>query len=160
MRLLTLFAVSLIIFACASEPGSDWKARDLTGYNIPISIMVPDSAVIEANNLSGIMQDVTIESKVDDYSVQVLANQASTSDMAKLKSEQLELVRDNRYFSRIISEEPTGFIFENQIDSTSIYGFRYIIYQGDQQFVFQNGFNGTFGLLEIERMYSAVKQDK
>ena len=95
-----------------------------------------------------------------DYSIQILASQASTNDMTRLKAEQLELVRDNRYFSKVVREEDNGFISENQIDSTSIFGFRYIIYQGDQEFVFQNGFDATYGLEAIEAMYSAVKQKK
>ncbi|MEM6771812.1 MAG: hypothetical protein AAF597_14610, partial [Bacteroidota bacterium] len=110
--------------------------------------------------LSGIMQDVTIKSPEDNYSVQVLGSRAATNDMAKLKAEQLDLVRSNRYFERIVTEEPDGFIFENKIDSTAIFGFRYIIYQGDQEFVFQNGLEGTFSLADIEAMYAAVKQEK
>ncbi len=78
--------------------------------------------------------------------------------MARLKSGQLDLVRDNRYFESIVREEEQGFIFLNMIDSTSLYGFRYIIYQGDQEFVFQNAFDGTFNLMEVEAMYAAVKQ--
>lgn len=127
-------------------------------YNVPVTIMAPDSAKVKANNLSGIMQDVTIKSIDDDYSIQVLASQASTNDMTRLKAEQLQLVRDNRYFDSVLSEEANGFIFLNKIDSTSLYGFRHIIYQGDQEFVFQNSFDGIFTLEQVEAMYAAVKQ--
>lgn len=159
MRILCSLLLTLLLFSCGSDADADkWKPLDLMRYNVPVIIAAPDSAKVSATNLSGIMQDVTIKSPEDRYSVQVLASRASSSDMAKLKSEQLELVRDNRYFESVVREEPDGFIFQNKIDTTSLYGFRYIIYQGDQEFVFQNAFDGTFNLAEVEEMYSAVKQ--
>ena len=78
--------------------------------------------------------------------------------MTRLKAEQLELVRDNRYFTGIIEENTDGFLFENTIDSTSIFGFRHIVYQGDRSFIFQNGFDSTYGLEDIRAMYAAVRQ--
>jgi hypothetical protein len=160
MRALCFLVLSLLLASCATDPAGSWSELDLTAYNLPVKIMAPDSAKVISSNLSSIMRDVTIKSEEDDYSIQILASQASTNDMTRLKAEQLELVRDNRYFSKVVREEDNGFIFENQIDSTSIFGFRYIIYQGDQEFVFQNGFDATYGLEAIEAMYSAVKQKK
>ncbi|TXF88590.1 hypothetical protein FUA23_14070 [Neolewinella aurantiaca] len=159
MRILCSMFLTLVLFSCgADSDAGKWKPLDLMKYNIPVTIAAPDSAKVSATNLSGIMQDVTIKSADDRYSVQVLASRAASNDMAKLKAEQLDLVRDNRYFESIVREEEDGFIFQNMIDSTSLYGFRYIIYQGDQEFVFQNAFDGTFNLAEIEAMYEAVKQ--
>ncbi len=160
MRVLCFLVLSLLLASCATDPAGNWSELDLTGYNLPVKIMAPDSAKVISSNLSSIMRDVTVKSEEDDYSIQILASQASTNDMTRLKAEQLELVRDNRYFSKVVREEDNGFIFENQIDSTSIFGFRYIIYQGDQEFVFQNGFDSTYGLEAIEAMFSAVKQKK
>lgn len=158
MRLLCSLFLTLILFSCGGSEAEGWKPLDLMKYNVPVTIAAPDSAKVSATNLSGIMQDVTIKSPADRYSVQVLASRASSSDMARLKSEQLELVRDNRYFESIVREEDQGFVFQNKIDTTSLYGFRYIIYQGDQEFIFQNAFDGTFSLEEVEKMYAAVKQ--
>lgn len=159
MRILCYLLLSLALFSCGGDADTDkWKPLDLMKYNVPVVIAAPDSARVSATNLSGIMQDVTIKSPADHYSIQVLASRASSSDMARLKAEQLELVRDNRYFDSVVREEDQGFVFHNMIDSTSIYGFRYIIYQGDQEFVFQNAFDGTFTLEQIEEMYEAVRQ--
>lgn len=160
MRLLLPLLLCVCCFACGSDSSSDWAELDLTGHRVAVSIMAPDSAKVASKTVAGIIQDVTIKSPADNYSVQVLGSRASSNDMARLKAEQLELVRDNRYFERILTEEPNGFIYENKIDSTTIYGFRYIVYQGDQEFVFQNGMEGTFNLVDIEAMYSAVKQKK
>ncbi len=159
MRILCSLFIALLLFSCGNEDAADeWKPLDLMKYNVPVVIAAPDSAKVSATNLSGIMQDVTIKSPEDRYSVQVLASRASSNDMAKLKSEQLDLVRDNRYFESVVREEAQGFVFQNKIDTLSLYGFRYIIYQGDQEFVFQNAFDGTFSLEEVEAMYAAVKQ--
>lgn len=158
MRYLLLFCFGLFIVGCAGEPAQEWPELDLMRYNIPLVIHAPDSAKVVAKNLSGIMQDVTVKSLADKFSLQILASDALTNDMARLKSEQLELVRDNRYFSSIVREEPNGFVFQNRIDTTAYYGFRYIVYQGDREFVFQNSFNATQSLAEIEAMYKAVKQ--
>lgn len=160
MRVFFSAMFCLLLVSCAGDSASNWPELDLTGHRIAVTIMAPDSAKIRSRNLSGVMQDVTIDSPEDNYSVQVLSNQTNTNDMAKLKADQLGFVRDGRYFERIVVEEPNGFIFENKIDSTAHYGFRYIVYQGDQQFVFQNGMGGTFSLPEIEAMYAAVKQKK
>ncbi len=160
MRHLFLLLFALTCFACTSDPAQNWQELDLMKYNVPVSILAPDSAKVVSSNLSGIMQDVTIKSLADNYSIQVLGSQASTNDMTRLKAEQLELVRDNRYFESIVHEEPQGFVFRNLIDSTELYGFRHIVYVGDKEFVFQNAFDGTFNLEQIEAMYAAVKAGK
>lgn len=160
MRVLCYLFFTLLLASCATDSAGNWPELDLTKYNLPVRIMAPDSAKVVSSNISGVIRDVTIRSLEDEYSVQILASQASTNDMTRLKADQLELVRDNRYFHKIVREEDNGFVFENKIDSTSIFGFRYIIYQGDQEFVFQNGFDATYGLDAIEAMYTAVKQKK
>ncbi|MEL7160773.1 MAG: hypothetical protein AAFN92_08445 [Bacteroidota bacterium] len=158
MRYTVLAFLALLFVACTSDRAQEWPALDLTRHNIPLTIQAPDSAKVNAVSRLGIMQDVTIKSEADDYSIQVLASQATTNDMTRLRAEQLELVRDNRYFESVVREDPDGFIFQNRIDTTAVYGFRYIVYQGDREFVFQNGFDGIFGLPAIEAMYAAVKQ--
>ncbi len=160
MRYIISLFLCMILMACNSEPGSNWSPLDLTGHRVAVTIMAPDSAKVVSKNISGIIQDVTIKSAEDNYSVQVFGSRATTNDMAKLKAEQLNLVRENRYFEQIVEEAPNGFIFENVIDSTSFFGFRHILYQGDQEFVFQNGLEGTFSLEDVKAMYEAVKQPK
>ena len=110
-----------------------------------------------SQNLSGLIDDVVVRDSTSNYAIQILASQATTSDRARMKADQLELVRDNRYFERIVEEDPQGFIFENRIDSTSAYGFRYIVYRGDREIVFQNTFEGLHSLEDVRTMYSSVK---
>ena len=156
-RLLMLVSLLLTLLACGEEVGTTYRDLDLTAYNIPVTIQAPDSAQVVAGKLGGNIEDVTVRNTADRYAVQILASAARTSDMARLKADELEAVRDNRYFERIVTEEPAGFIFENKIDTTSAYGFRYIVYQGDRVIVFQNSFDGVYTLPEVESMYNSVK---
>lgn len=148
---------SAILFSCGSEGADSWNDLDLTSYNVPVTIKAPDSATVVAGKLSGMIDDIIVKSAEDRYAIQILSSAAATNDMARLKADELEIVRDNRYFERIVTEEPQGFIFENKIDTTSAYGFRYIVYRGDRAIVFQNTFDGVYTLPETEAMYNSVK---
>ncbi len=152
-----LLLTPLLYLACSADGTAGYQELDLTPYNIPVTIQAPDSAKVVSGSLSGLIDDVTVKSPADRYALQILASAASTNDMTRLKAEELELVRENRYFEQIVSEEPAGFVFENRIDTTSLYGFRYIVYRGDREIVFQNTFDGVFSLEEIQRMYDSVK---
>ncbi|CAH1000086.1 hypothetical protein LEM8419_01252 [Neolewinella maritima] len=157
MRIGIFITAVLLCWGCGQDGGTSFRALDLTEYNIPVTIQAPDSARVVAGKLSGIIEDVTVKSPADRYAVQILASTAATNDMTRLKATELEAVRDNRYFERIVSEDPAGFIFENKIDTTSAFGFRYIVYQGDREIVFQNTFDGVYTLDETTAMYNSVK---
>ena len=160
MKKIVLFSgIALFFAACQSEPGNGLKETDLLAYGIPVVIMAPDSAAIKADDLGGgLIKDVTIRGK-DNYNVQVFATQAQTSDLARVKAEQLADVKSIRYFQKVINEEEDGFIYQTAIDSSNIsYGFRYIVLQGDLEITFQTGLLGTFSQEEVERMYQAVQQ--
>lgn len=129
---------------------------DLMRHGVPITIMAPDSADVKMMDM-GLLKDVTIK-KGDDFYIQIFASQASTTDATRVAAQQLNEVKEGRYFSKIIKEEPTGFLYETAIDSSLInYGFRHVRIQGDQEFIFQTGLIGTFSLEDVERMYKAVQ---
>lgn len=151
-------ALALVLTACAGEKADEWSATNLMKYDIPVSIMAPDSATVQAGSVSGIVRDVTVLSEEDNYAVQIFSGQAFTQDLTRLKSNQLDLVRSNRYFERIVEEETAGFIFENKIDSTSNFGFRYILFKGDKEIIFQNGMGRIFTEAQARKMYQAVTQ--
>ena len=145
------------IISCQKEKQEEWQSLDLLQYGIPVSILAPDSAVVKSDDLGGLIKDVTIK-RGDDYSVQIYATDATTTDIAQVKAEQLAEVKGNRYFSKIVEEEETGFVYEMMLDSTNInYGFRHVRVQGDLELIFQPGLIGTFTLDEAEKMYEAVK---
>lgn len=159
-RILLLALLTSSFFGCQSETNEGWSERNLMRYNIPVSIMAPDSATVKSAEVSGVVRDVTIEDRENDYAVQIFSGQAFTNDLARLKSNQLDLVRSNPFFKRIVEEEPAGFIFENMIDSTSSYGFRYVVYQGDLEIVFQNGMGRIFKEESVRKMYNGIKKEE
>lgn len=157
MRILSILVVTCLIFsACKSDPLDSYKELNLLSYGVPISIMAPDSPVVKKEDWIA-QQGITV-SKGEDYEVQIWAGQAATLDVASLKAEKLAEVKTNKLFSKIIKDEPNGFIFENKPDSSTLfYGFYYLVIQGDNQYIFQNGLRGNFTLDQAEMMYNAVK---
>ena len=153
----TLIAASLI--SCIPD-GSSYTAKNLIEYGIPFTIKVPnpDSLIVNKDDL-GPIEDITIDGG-DGYFLQIYASIAESSDIAKLKAEQLNLVKEQPYFSKIEEENEAGFIFENSIDSISNYGFRYIQIKGDREFIFQNHLSRLFSLEEVEKMYNSIQPEE
>lgn len=157
-----LFALLTItvLFACESEKEVPLVKLDLLEYGVPVSIMAPDSATVEKSDFGPIMKDVTIK-KGKDFFVQIYASQATTTDVGKLKAQELAEVKGKKYFSKIILDEPDGFIYETKVDSSYIdYGFRHVRVQGTTEYIFQTGLIGPFSLESVKTMYAAVKPQK
>ncbi len=151
-----LFFAAILMFSCTSDPLKDWKKVDLNPYQANVVILAPDSAVVVADDL-GIVKDITII-KAPDYSVQLFVNESSNPDLAALKKSQLEEVKGNRLFSKIIEEKDDGFIYENKIDDkTTSYGFRYFFQKDGKDYVFQQGLSDIFTLDEVRNMYLGVQ---
>jgi len=157
LRLCFYLICAASLFGCQSDGNiSDWKTLDLLSYGIPFSILAPDSARVETIDFGTIMKDVTIKSS-DDYFVQIFASDANTTDINKLKQEQLNEVKAEKHFSKIIEESDQGFIYESVKDSTfNYYGFRYIRLQGTKEYILQNGFRGFFNENQARSMFKAV----
>ena len=157
MRILSILLFSFFILSsCNSDPASNYKELDLMAYGVPITIMAPDSADIKKEDWIS-QQGVTV-TKGKDYDLQIWASQATVSDVATLKATKLEDIKSNDLFSKIIKDDPAGFIFENKLDSTTLYyGFCHLVIQGDNEYEFRNGLRGNFTLEQAERMYDSVK---
>ena len=152
-----LFLILFLAFACQSEDHNAWKPKDLLPYGIPLTILAPDSVVVNAGEMVGSMQDVTLQGG-ETYNLQIFADDANTNDVSRVKADQIAMVKGLRFFSRIVEEEENGFIFEYLIEQNNpTYGFRYIILQGDREFIFQPGLSSMYTLDEARALYEAVK---
>ena len=153
------FAAVIFLLACQNDQTLDWQETSLLACcQLPISVLAPDSADIKSSNFGELFKDVTIKSG-DDYFVQIYASEATTNDIAKIKSDQLKQVKEFPFFSKIVEEDENGFLYENIIDSTNInYGFRYVAVTGDKEYIFQPGLTGLFTEEQARRMYAAVQQ--
>jgi len=152
--LLLILAVSLFA-SCKSDPLQDMKKTELMSYGFPIAVHVPEGAEIKKSDF-GIMQDLTIQAG-EDYYVQVFSSDANTIDMKKVLEEKIVEAKSHPFFSKIISEESNGFIFEKKIDDIINYDFRFIKIQGDKEFVFQTGLVGNYSEEDVKAMYASVK---
>lgn len=149
-------AVLLTFMACQQDNREALKPLNLLDYGVPLTIMAPDSAEINTMDMI-VTKDITVK-KGEDYFVQIYASDATTTDIAKIKADQLSDVKSNRYFSRIVQEDESGFIYETAVDSSLVnYGFRYILLKGDKEYIFQTGLIGDFSQEDVEVMYKAVK---
>ncbi|MEQ8704097.1 MAG: hypothetical protein RIC19_09275 [Phaeodactylibacter sp.] len=156
--LFTLLSVVALLWSCQTDGSSDLVETDLMQHGVPVTIMAPDSAKVKARNMGTLMKDVTVKGE-GNYDLQIMASSATTSDLARVKAEQLSTVKTNRYFSRIVTEEENGFLYEVALDSNNLsYNFRYIHLQGDQEIIFSAGMASTLTQEEAERIYEAVKQ--
>lgn len=158
MRIITIaFAMCFFLAGCKkNEPVIKLVPQNLLAYDVPLTIMAPDSAVIKKEDW-GIMQIVTVQ-KGKDYDLQIQSSEASSTDIATIKAQKIIDVKNERYFSKIVQEDENGFVFETQPDSTTnYYGFYYFTIQGDKEYVIQNGLAGNYTLEQAQNMYKAVK---
>ncbi|MEO1626664.1 MAG: hypothetical protein AAFV25_16025 [Bacteroidota bacterium] len=156
--LFPIFSFAILWASCAGDGPSKAKlsSRSLLEYGVPITIMAPDSTEVETMDFK-VTKDISLKGP-DGYFVQIFASEASTQRSDQIKQEQLAEVRSNPYFTRLVKEEPDGFIFETMVDSTrQNFDFRYVQIKGDWEYIFRRGLSGRFTLEQVEMMYDAVK---
>lgn len=157
MRTYLLLLLMLAGFVACQKDTSGLKETDLLAHGLPVTIMAPDSADIKVRKIGGFIKDITVKGP-GNYDLQILASAMSSSDLAKVKAEELASVKGGRYFSKIISEAEDGFLYETALDSSRVhYNFRHILLQGDEEIVFSAGMSSTLTQEEAERLYQAVK---
>lgn len=157
----TIFYLFIVILfaACASDAGSDKPTKgytklDLLSQGVPFPISAPEGVKIETGEI-GLYKNITV--KKEDYSIEILISEAVTTDLAKVMEEEKENVRSEGIFSKMVKEEPDGFIFETKIDENVNYDFRHIRIQGDKVYRFRGSLIGAFTLEQAENMYKSVK---
>ncbi|MFM8361309.1 MAG: hypothetical protein ACKOA4_01300 [Haliscomenobacter sp.] len=159
-----LFTFALLAFSLACSPAShddqgDWSKLDLMPYGIPVEIMAPDSARVNVTRV-GQVEDVAIRNEgTQPFSIQIFVQPVLLNDLPALKFNQINEVRSNPEFGKIVEEDEQGFIFFlNDMDGGERYHFRYVHLQADREYVFTSGFEERFSLEEARRMLNSVRQ--
>ena len=160
MKKLMFLAVAaiLVITGCQQDAASNWSTLNLLDKGFPISVQAPDSVEVKVNSDLSFLQDITLDSPEDNYHIQIYASTASTDDIALIKADLVSDVRSNPFFSKVVEEDESGFVYEMMIDSANYYSFRHVHVKGDKEFIFQPGLANTFSLEEVQRLKKAVKQ--
>ena len=155
---LLLMLTFLLAGACRKE-GMKLQRLDLQSHGLPITILAPDSAMVQKKEYS-FMKDITVK-QGDHYFIQIFEFAAPKLDAAGEKLRQLTSVMEDPFFKEIIKEEDEGFIFSRQADSTHLaYDFRFIRILNEKELIFQTGLVGTFSLDDVKMMYKAVKSEE
>ncbi len=153
---LLLTLITLFLTSCG-EPTADLDQLDLMSYGMPLTIDAPAGAEVTKRGIA-FRQELEIVGE-DNFRLVVAMDDAVQSDAQKLKEQKLSEAKQNRFFFRLVEDDPQGFIFENRIDSVnSTYGFNYVKIQGDKEFVFQQSRTGIYSLEEVQAMYGAVRE--
>ena len=151
------FLLCIVFVSCVSETTSRWEPIDLLPHGYAITVAGPDSVEVKTEDLL-VQQGLTLRNDTEKYFVQMWIKDASTTDMERLKAQQILDAENHAHFSKIIHEDPDGIIFEKKLDSTHTnYDFRYVKVQGDKEYVFQTGLIGSFSEEEVRKMYKAVR---
>jgi hypothetical protein len=154
MKNILFFALVTVMMTACKLGEVKMVAVDLLKYGIPVTIQAPENATVTQPYGEG---EVWIQDTASNFDIQVMKMITLGNDAAKVKSEQLEATKTVEGFSKLIMEEKSGFIFEENIAVLN-YDFKYIIVQGDHQYIFQKGFTTIATLEAVEKMYEAVKQ--
>lgn len=154
-RVLSLVLIAVLMVSCQSK--SKYNELDLMAHGVPIKIKAPENAVIKSDDIAGLFKDVTVKSG-DDYYVQITSSEAFEKAIALRVAEELETVKKSAYFSKVVEQNEKGFVFEKLVNDTPSYDFRVIRLQGNQEYVFQTGLIGSFGLEAVQDMFKAVQE--
>jgi len=153
-RLMIILSFSILLFSCTS-PAGNLEDLDLMKDGVPLKMKAPADAVVKTKDM-GIFKDITVK-KGDEFYVQITAAQVINNDLASRKSEELEGIKKLNVFSKIVSEDDRGFIFEKKKGDGFTYDFRSIKFVGDNEYLFQAGLVGSFSQEDVEVMFDAVK---
>lgn len=158
MKYTLVFALVVsLLFSCKdADPSEGFKSLDLMQNGLPIKIKAPEGATVESDNL-GFIQDVTIKGD-DNFYIQIQGGTATTMDEKVVKSTLLTDLKNAKYFSKVIEDNETGFIYEKDLGNGNLnYDFRFVKIQGDKEYIFQRGLIGQYTIDEIKVMYKAVQ---
>ena len=156
MRYIGFWIVVFVLVSCSSAPDSGWKEVNLIEHGIPLTIKAPENLEVERSKLA-FQEDITIKGE-NGYDLQVFISDAIVNSTEAAIQNHKELVSDNPFFSQYIQEDPDGFIYQNQLDSThTSFGFRYVKLMGGKEYVFQEAMMGTFEQDQITAMYEGVR---
>lgn len=155
-----LATILLTVAACQQAPEAGaWKQLDLLKYGMPIFIQGPDSLDISSTTY-GNMMDLRVrgQGEVAFYQLQVSMLTAVTNDLPLRKLNQIEEVRNELSFTRIIEEDEHGFIYELVPDTDPVYSFRYVHLQGDQEYIIRPALGARLTEEQARRLYAACQQ--
>ena len=155
MRIFFFIAILTSLYSC-EKADANLQALDLLSQGLPLKIQAPPNVEITSSDL-GIIKDVTVKNK-EGYSIQIFESEAKSLQVGSLLGDLKTQIEASKYFSKILTEDESGFIFEKKVDENYInYDFRHIKIRGDKQYVIQAGLSNQYTKDQVEIMYRSVQ---
>lgn len=156
-----LLPALLLTIGCRPSPVSEYRSKSLLQYGIPITVLAPDSVSVEKEDWV-VQQSISLRNEDEQYFVQIWIRDADLYDISSVKEEKLAEVQGDPSFSKVVKEDPDGFIYERKIDSSTVnYDFRHFQVKGDKEYTSQTDLTTQlFTLDEVMNMYMAVRNEQ
>lgn len=151
-----MFASYIFIILSCNSSQPNLESLDLLSYGLPMKIHAPAGSEVVFDDL-GIMKDVTIKGS-DNFNIQIYSTETDYLSVDKAMLSIKDEIENSPYFSKIISQDEGGIIFEKKVSDDYInYDFRHVKLRGDTKYTFQAGFGNQYDLDDVKIMYKAVQ---
>lgn len=134
-------------------------STSLLSYGIPLYVNIPKDVDIN-RRIVGNITEVTVKGKDEKSWFELIVQNlpSESEDLAWNKYLQIEDVRNNVYFTRIMEENENGFIYELVPRDKPTYHFRYVIVQGSQLYVISTALGSELTMEQTKELFDAVGQ--
>ena len=132
-------------------------STSLLSYGIPLYVNIPKDVDIN-RRIVGNITEVIVKGKDEKSWFELIVQNlpSESEDLAWNKYLQIEDVRNNVYFTRIMDEN--GFIYELVPRDKTTYHFRYVIVQGSQLYVISTALGSELTMEQTKELFDAVSQ--
>ena len=159
-QIIAVFALILLsVVACKPKSQYELVGTDFGSKGLPLRVKAPANAKIDV--VPGPPIDLfTIRDEASNYGVSfeaqdILAGTSVEGEKANL----LATAKGTGFFSKVIKEEPNGFVYENKMSETDIrYSFGYVLFKGDKMYTAQADPSLKLTQAQAEELFEAVKQ--
>jgi hypothetical protein len=155
-KILVVGMILLMLMAC-SNSSEKLIPLDLLSHGMSLKINGPEEPEVVFDDI-GLIKEMTIKGNEDHFNIVITSSETDMMDIPKLVEDEKKDIESSMYFSKIVSEDEKGFIYEKMISEDYInYDFRHIKIQGETKYVFKSGLGMQYSLDDVELMYKAIQ---
>jgi hypothetical protein len=164
-KTLLIFSSAIVALGLLSFAKSVTGIIDLTSKGIPVSVNVPDGAVVDEGIGNGLEMDDMVyhvwEVNKGDFSLEVSMDEDEMhQDAEDYINDTKELIEDED-FEAYVLEETNGFIYKYSLDGDVYYSMYYLLVKNGHAIEFSTGMESDDSSLEnVRAIYAAAKSAK
>jgi hypothetical protein len=158
-------ALSFVVLGLVSAALSVKGVIDLSTKGIPVSLNVPEGAVIVEGVGHGLEFDgvktLVWEVNKGDFSLEIMMEDAEMYQEAQDYMDFAKEMAENEGFTEYVFNEPNGFIYKSIIENEVYYGFYYLLVKNGHAIEFATGMESDdSNLANVRAIYAAAKGAK